>query len=67
MIGINKIIDDESSIVYDLENHNFNENHEELINISRANDTYLIFTSGSTGKPKGTEFFFLINFLHECK
>ncbi|OUM60131.1 hypothetical protein PIROE2DRAFT_14190 [Piromyces sp. E2] len=41
--------------VYDVNQHDYNKNINQLNNISEIQDTcYVLFTSGTTGKPKGT-------------
>ncbi|OUM60127.1 hypothetical protein PIROE2DRAFT_14186 [Piromyces sp. E2] len=41
--------------VYDVNQHDYNKNINQLNNINEIQDTcYVLFTSGTTGKPKGT-------------
>eukprot|EP00833_Pecoramyces_ruminatium_P009152 jgi/Orpsp1_1/1183184/evm.model.c7180000084208.1 len=48
------LFDKEVLYEYRLENHNYNENCQELININKSDDiSCIFFTSGTTGKPKG--------------
>ncbi|OUM68365.1 hypothetical protein PIROE2DRAFT_3964 [Piromyces sp. E2] len=45
----------EQYTLYDVNNHDYNENITKLDNINEVQDTcYVLFTSGTTGKPKGT-------------
>eukprot|EP00833_Pecoramyces_ruminatium_P016016 jgi/Orpsp1_1/1190048/evm.model.d7180000076318.1 len=56
-IDIIELLNKEENIeydIYDLEEHNYSNNHEKLNNINKINDTcYVLFTSGTTGNPKG--------------
>ncbi|OUM68362.1 hypothetical protein PIROE2DRAFT_3960 [Piromyces sp. E2] len=45
----------EQYTLYDVNQHDYNENINQLDNINEVQDTcYILFTSGTTGKPKGT-------------
>ncbi|ORX65069.1 acetyl-CoA synthetase-like protein, partial [Anaeromyces robustus] len=47
-------LDNENYNIYNLRNHNYSLNTDNINSINEPNDTcYVLFTSGTTGKPKG--------------